>query len=373
MFHGPIDEAVKIYHTGVVIGSDILLRRAVWAEGAYRGTCVRRGTLLFDHPAAKTEYDGVTYETAGWTGPMAGAGFPATELIPSWTADTPGGSFIRVEMQCVTLSGTTTAWYNLGNWSATGVRTSVAEQRDAHASVAADMLIARPGVAFTTWRTRVTLLRPNGTGDLPAVRTLAMMASALPAPGSCVPSTPRDALGIVLDVPRYSQKVHRDGAAWCSPASTAMVLSYWGHDATLEQTAHGTFDKSYKGCGNWPFNTAYAGLFGASAFVTRLRDLNEAERFIAAGIPLVASASYHEGEVPGLGYDTGGHLMVIAGFTEAGQLVLNDPAAPSNEAVRTTVGRAEWETAWLNTSRGIVYVIHPPDRALPPPPPQANW
>ncbi|WP_246002559.1 C39 family peptidase [Allorhizocola rhizosphaerae] len=356
-----------------MIGSDIVLRRAVWAEGALRGTRPDGGALLFDHPTGTAEYHHVSYETARWTGPMAGAGFPATELIPSWTADTPGGSFIRIEVQCVTLSGTATAWYNLGNWSAGGVRASVSDQSDAHATVAADMLVARPGQAFTSWRTRVTMLRPSGTDDAPAVRTLNVMASALPAPGRCVPSTPRTAQGVVLDVPPYSQKVHKDGAAWCSPASTAMVLSYWGYDTTLEQAAIGTFDHSYRGCGNWPFNTAFAGLFGASAFVTRLRSLNEAEQFIDAGIPLIASASYHEGEVPGLGYQTGGHLMVIAGFSDTGRLVLNDPAAPTNEAVRTAVGRAEWETAWLNTSRGLVYVIHPPERPLPPPPPQANW
>jgi hypothetical protein len=65
--------------------------------------------------------------------------------------------------------------------------------------------------------------------------------------------------------------------------------------------------------------------------------------------------------------------MVLAGFTVDGQPVLNDPFSPSDAAVRKTVGRAEFEAAWLNTSCGVAYVISPASVALPPPPAQANW
>jgi hypothetical protein len=167
-----------------------------------------------------------------------------------------------------------------------------------------------------------------------------------------------------------------------------MVLAYWGAGPTPADyawvdpayadpwvcfAARHTYDHDYDGCGNWPFNTAYAGRFGLRGFVTRLRSLNEAERFIAAGIPLIASASYQKGQVPGLDYGTAGHLMVLVGFTASGDPVLNDPNSPSNAAVRKPVGRAEWEAAWLNSSRGVVYVIHPASTPLPPPPAQANW
>ncbi|NUT04167.1 MAG: peptidase C39 family protein, partial [Hamadaea sp.] len=52
---------------------------------------------------------------------------------------------------------------------------------------------------------------------------------------------------------------------------------------------------------------------------------------------------------------------------------VNDPASASDSVVVKTVGRAEWEAAWQTTSRGVVYVITPPGRALPTPPAQANW
>ena len=384
---------------------DIVMKRWSWGEGTASGARVDGATLVFDHATGTTQYtdpaSGVTrtYDTATWTSPSAGTSFHVQEIIPSWTASTPGGSFVRIEIQCVTAAGTTTKWYNLGNWAADDTylaRTSVAAQGDTDGFVAVDTLIARAGFEFVSWQARITLLRPQGGADSPSVGSFGTMASALPDPGKLIPSIPGIAQGVILNVPQYSQEVHvgeypqwdGGGEAWCSPTSTAMVLAYYGIGPTPEEmswvdpsyqdpqvdfAARNTFDFTYNGCGNWPFNTAYAGRFGASSFVTRLRSLNEAEKFIAAGIPLVGSASFKKNEIPGMGYGTGGHLMVIVGFTNDGRLVLNDPFAPTNAGVRKIVGRAEWEAAWLNTSRGVVYVIHPSSVALPAPPAQGNW
>ncbi len=63
--------------------------------------------------------------------------------------------------------------------------------------------------------------------------------------------------------------------------------------------------------------------------------------------------------------------MVVVGFTAEGDVIANDPASPSNEAVRHVYPRAQFETIWLRTKRydadgsvadgpgGIVYVIEP--------------
>jgi hypothetical protein len=200
----------------------------------------------------------------------------------------------------------------------------------------------------------------------------------------------------VLDVPRFSQRRHTGdetrwgggGDSWCSPTCTSMVLAWWGAGPPAQRyawvdppgprpvvvhAARHCYDEAYQGCGNWSFNTAYAGLHGVEAFVTRLRSLAEAEAFVAAGIPLVLSAAFRSGEVPGLNYDTRGHLMVLVGFTDAGDPVLNDPYAPDDESVRRTVDRGRFEAAWQGGSGGAAYVIHPASVALPPRPAQANW
>jgi hypothetical protein len=137
-------------------------------------------------------------------------------------------------------------------------------------------------------------------------------------------------------------------------------------DPWVDQAARATYDAAYEGTGNWPFNTAYAATRTGHAFVTRLADLRAAERYIAAGIPLVASISFGSGELTGAPISsTAGHLLVIVGFTETGDVVVNDPASRSRSGVRRTYDRAELEAAWLGGSGGVVYVIRDDAHSLP--------
>ena len=315
-------------------------------------------------------------------------------MIPSWNAETPAGSLVEVELQARTPEESETGWYGLGRWTFADdafARTSVPGQEDAFGSVATDTF--RAAANLVAYRLRLTLTE-SGHGP-PVVRLLAAIASdADPAAGDV--SAPGAAAGVELAVPPYAQTIHRGeypqygggGAAWCSPASTAMVLDYWGSgpspanlawvdpalaDPCVDHAARFTFDAAYDGTGNWPFNTAYAAHFGLDAFVTRLRSLQDAELFLAAGIPLVASIVAGPGELDGfpLPQGTAGHLVVIVGFTPTGDPVVNDPAAASNDAVRRSYDRAQFERVWLAGSGGAVYVITPPGTALPPSP--GNW
>jgi hypothetical protein len=134
-----------------------------------------------------------------------------------------------------------------------------------------------------------------------------------------------------------------------------------------------TYDYQYRGAGNWPFNTAYAATRVDRAFVTRLRSLREAEAFIRAGIPVVASIAFGSGQLSGAPISaSNGHLLVIVGFTASGDVVVNDPAASTNAGVRRTYDRGQFENAWLPRSGGTVYVIA--DKAHPlPASPRGNW
>lgn len=145
----------------------------------------------------------------------------------------------------------------------------------------------------------------------------------------------------------------------------------------VDHAARGSYDTSYQGTGNWPFNVAYAGTYGLAGFVTRLRSAAELERLVRAGIPVITSLSFRSHELPGSGYSTSGHLMVVTGFTAGGDVLVNDPAAPGGgAAVRRTCPRAAFENVWLRStggdgSGGIVYVLHPPELSLPPS--NGNW
>jgi len=200
-----------------------------------------------------------------------------------------------------------------------------------------------------------------------------------------------------IDVPAYSQMVHRDrrgdhgsGSGWCSPTSVSMVLDHFGAlpspaayawvdagpDRFVPHVARRCYDRAYAGTGNWSFNVAYAASQGLAAFATRLRSLAEAELFLAAGIPLIVSATFTTDQLSGAGYGTQGHLLTIVGFTSSGDPVVNDPAShevADNAQVRITYDRAQFERAWLTGSGGLTYVLHRPDMALPPSPAEANW
>src|SRR5690606_29200503 len=144
-----------------------------------------------------------SYEYATWTSPWVFPGFAATELVPSWTADTPGGTWIQVEARGVTALGNTTKWYNLGRWAAGDGQIFRASQRgqgDDDVSVAADTFVASEGRGWTAYALRVTLLRPAGTAQTPALRSVGAMVSRLPEADSPAPSTPQAARGVVLDV-----------------------------------------------------------------------------------------------------------------------------------------------------------------------------
>jgi hypothetical protein len=467
-------------------GRDITYRRfrtaADFGAGTLLGTALRADGVVLTAPTDTLVYTDPhtgrtgTYDLASWTSPAVSPGFAATEVIPSWTADTPAGSWIQIELRGTTEAGEPTRWYVLARWASddTGIRrTTVPAQRTADGTVNADTFTAAAGRLLLSWQLRVTLLRPAGATATPTLRSIGAAVSRLPgrgplrhplgptpAPspparpaltdpalpaldppalngpatprlngpvpmakarpvaeagpvadaGPVVPAAPpltppaaapvpgrsRTARGVILDVPRFSQETHTGhypqwdggGEAWCSSTSTSMLLAFWGTGPSaddyswvdpddprpwVDHAARQCFDYGYQGAGNWPFNTAYAGRYGVEAFVTRLRSLAEAERFIAAGVPLIVSASYRRGQIPGLDYDTRGHLMVLAGFTESGDPVLNDPFSPTDDTVRKPVDRARFEAVWLSTSGGLVYVIHPASVPLPPAPAQANW
>src|SRR5207248_6234375 len=99
--------------------------------------------------------------------------------------------------------------------------------------------------------------------------------------------------------------------------------------------ARHTYDYQYEGCGNWPFNAAYAATYhGLEAVITRLASLTDAERLVHAGIPVITSQSFLKSELDGAGYGTAGHLMTVIGFTPSGDVIANDPASPNDAAVR---------------------------------------
>ncbi|WP_245988734.1 peptidase C39 family protein [Flexivirga caeni] len=363
------------------------------------------GTREFADPTVK---DAPTklYDVGTWTSPWRTNGFGLTELISSWNADTPNGTWIEVNVRGHAEDGTLTDWFVLGRWCSNDPAQGGAIQRQSldgqgtdYATVWTDTFHTYGDHTLTDFQLRVQLLRPHGTRLTPTVRFLGAVASALPDDATVPVSAFTLGREHILDVPSFSQELHvgqypqwdNGGEAWCSPTSSSMVLAYWRRgprkadlswvdpsyvDPQVDYAARNCYDYVYEGCGNWPFNTAYTSRFGLEGFVTRLRSLAEAEPFIAAGIPVITSVSFKSSELSGAGYSTDGHLMVLVGFTKDGDPVMNDPAShliADDKQVRVTYQREQFENTWVPHSGGTVYINHPPYVRLPRAPREANW
>lgn len=364
-------------------------RAAQLVQGEHEGTALVPGGLVVRRSVGVLEHEGKSYDYARWTSPRRVTGFAATQAVASWNADTPAGTWLQVELR-----GDGTRWYVMGRWASGDQdvkRTTVSGQADEHGSVDVDTFVAGQQ-PLRAYQLRVTLYRQAGTRTSPLLRMAGAMASAVPDRFTVPASAPGVASGVELAVPRYSQNVHEGhypeydggGEAWCSPTSTEMVVEYYGRgptaddlswvdpdhaDRAVDHAARHTYDYDYRGAGNWPFNTAYAASFGLRGHITRLRSLSELEGYIARGVPVITSQSFRADELDGAGYGTAGHIMVVVGFTEDGDVIANDPASSSNAAVRRIYDRAQFENIWLRTKRyradgsvaggsgGIAYII----------------
>ena len=342
-----------------------------------------------DYSGDRADGSGV-YQSGTWTSPDTALSFGFNELVASWNATTPDGTWIQVEMQPQMLDGHWAKSYILGRWSSSDSdfhRTSVGGQGDADGFVAIDTFFAKDHVAVA-YRLKVTLFRRAGSSASPTLTRLSAVAMNLRNQKNTFPSASTMTEERDLGLPLYSQEIHHGdfpqydngGEAWCSPTSTAMVVRYWGPsyqptpleyqwvtdalgashpDPWVDFTARAVYDYRYNGAGNWPFNTAYAASRGLVADVTALHTLREAEPYVRAGVPLVASVAWSSNKLEGGIKSTNGHLMVIGGFTADGNVIAYDPASDTDALVRHVYDREQFERAWIPASGGIVYVIRP--------------
>ena len=356
-------------------------------------------TFSYTDPFASVPVLGATVDGSGdysygtWTSPVYNLSFPFTEVVSSWNARTSPGTWIQSEVMPQLDNGDWAKWYILGRWTYNDSdfhRTSVGHQGDGDGFVAIDTFFAKdhPAIAY---RLRLTIFRRIGLtaaqAPVSVSRYSAVASNLRNEKGSFPSATTMNGETIDLALPQFSQEIHHGeypefdngGEAWCSPTSTAMVVRYWQRetgtqyapspaemswvtfpdDPEVDYTARFVYDYHYQGAGNWPFNTAYAAERGLVADVTQLHNLREAEPFINDGIPLVASVAWSSNKLDTAIKSTNGHLMVIGGFTGAGDVIAYDPASTTDAGVRHVYDREQFERAWIPASGGIVYVVRP--------------
>ncbi|WP_073905397.1 C39 family peptidase [Streptomyces sp. CB02009] len=378
---------------------DVVLRGTAWSDGALRLESVEGDETFVDqHGHAALAWQYATCST-GWRE----LPFPAEELIPSWTALAPAGTRLMVRLRVRDEEGEVSPWYVMAHWASGDEvvhRTTVPGQAGPFGAVDVDVFVAASGRPVRAYELDVRLARTRDVSEGPVVRAFQLAASSTPPEHRQPVSGPAGAWGTVLDVPRRSQELHTGhspqwdggGEAWSAPACTSMLVEYFGRGPAdgemtwidpadtapqVDFTARAVYDYAYKGCGNWAFNAAHPARYGLDGMVTRLRSLNELERFISAGIPIATAQSFRIGELAGAGFSPAGSIKIVCGFTAEGDVVVNDPLSATDEEVRRIYPRGEFERVWLSASGGggVVYLIHPRELPLPANVPglEPNW
>src|SRR6476469_10145797 len=151
---------------------DTSARHVSYCEWSGRDLCPARFTGRrdyvdpFDDTATSRSYD-----VATWVSPVVRPGFGMTEIVASWNADTPGGSWVAVAVRGRS-GGLATKEYVLGRWcrydpaQGGGIhRTSVRGQGDSVATVYTDTLANRSGQALEEWQLVVRPMRSTGTRE----------------------------------------------------------------------------------------------------------------------------------------------------------------------------------------------------------------
>ncbi len=316
---------------------------------------------------------------------------PFDHATVSWAADTPVGTWLQTHLRVLLAPSSWSRWYSLPVWAsdATTVRRHSVDGQDGDGvAIETDTLALHGAATATAYQLSITLFSGTPSGPdsrvSPALRRLSIAlshnsriaADASTGTGATLMEGAAAGWAGELAVPARSQMLAAyqglgyggDGEAWCSPTSTSMLLAYWAHrlgrpdlGVSVPAAARGVYDWTYDGGGNWPFNVAYAASFaGMDGYVARFPSLAALRPWLAAGVPLALSVSFGPGELPGAPLlSTPGHLLVLRGFTPAGDPIVNDPAAPDDDAVRLIYPHAAFEHAWLAGSGGTTYVIFP--------------
>jgi hypothetical protein len=161
-----------------------------------------------------------------------------------------------------------------------------------------------------------------------------------------------------LAVPPLSQVVEGGarGSRICSPTSVAMVLASLGLVADTDRLAADVFHPGLDLYGVWPAAICAAARRGALGYLLRFPDWAAAAWCLEHGLPVIASVRYGAGELGGAAIaETSGHLLVLTGY-EDGQVLVNDPAAPTVAAVPRRYRHEELARVWLERA-GVGYVL----------------
>lgn len=347
----------------------------VFAAGKFEGTVAApTGVTL-----APAEHG---YPVEGtWTGPEVNTPIAFTELMASFnlTVGPESGGILEVRVRTEGDGGGDggedrggwSPWMYMQSWGKTLSLVGRTNRFD-HGKVAVDILeLTRPASAYQL-RVRLQSFDYDPT-SFPILRRVSVCYSGQ-VNADDLPSgpLPKELWARDLRVPfRPQGDPSLPRPLWsqiCSPTCVAMVMQHHGVERSTLDAARTIFDPHYDLFGNWGRAVSFAAEHGLDAYLTRMRSLEAAKGYVAQGIPLIISIRFRKGDVEGFLYEqTAGHLIVLRGFTDDGDAIINDPAS-REKGDGVIYKAAELEKAWFGNaagtsgSGGVAYVLRPAAR-----------
>lgn len=323
---------------------------------------------------------------AAFESPIITPGIRFSEAAPSWNLDVPEGAAVWIDIRVGTvatpLASTESGllyetkwspWLRVGTAGAPPPSKGESTWTESGVERArVDIDILRSDFDFTHAQYRVSC-RSETTRPLTLqVRQFGVCVSGTPDPSLQAPGThgaqPLTLAPVTIAVPFRSQRVTDPSLAGrlCSPTSTSMVLAYRQRPVSVEQFSAAAYDPDAEIYGNWPRNIQAAYQFGVPGFLMRFSDWDSVHATLATGQPIVASIAAEPGELRRAPYDsTDGHLIVLRGFDERGDLLVSDPACGTAREGELTYSRRDLTRVWMERGAGTAYILLPA-RAHPP-------
>lgn len=276
--------------------------------------------------------------------------YPFNIGLPSWNGTAPGDSGgFRILIR-VPYSSDWSPWLDVGYWKANlwpSKNTSFGGGR-------IDIDIVELYYYTSQWQLAIELKRQAASVTSPTLSLLSFFVSDSRTTQminytSILNDKPEPIFIPTTFLPQY-QISDEIGGSICSPTTVSMILLSYNIEVDPLQFALDTYDPYWNIFGVWPRVVQNASEYGVKGTVTRYRTWSEARDVLAKGgrIGMSIGAPLY-----------GGHLVMLAGFTENGDPIVHDPAR-TYDGYSHVFNKSDLSRSWF-AKGGVAYTIFPQD------------